>query len=166
MAPPVPQAWPAQGARARRHVDLLQVCAAEEGRYDLLKQLHMECGCPWNVGAIAKAAAASGQDTLSVLQWLWEQPDGKWGEHDEVCKAVAQAGDVTVLQWMYDNQALFDEMLCTEAARGNKYLHLMLAHCKYSSTRALVAYRLQRLLLSTETLRISSINSSSHSSTQ
>jgi hypothetical protein len=48
------------------------------------------------------------------------QPDGKWGEHDEVCKAVAQAGDVTVLQWMYDNQALFDEMLCTEAARGNK----------------------------------------------
>jgi hypothetical protein len=47
--------------------------AAEEGRYDLLKQLHMECGCPWNVGAIAKAAAASGQDTLSVLQWLWEQ---------------------------------------------------------------------------------------------
>eukprot|EP00953_Heterococcus_sp_UTEX-ZZ885_P007909 4746-Heterococcus_DN1.PRE.1 len=120
MAPPVPQAWPAQGARARRHVDLLQVCAAEEGRYDLLKQLHMEFGCPWNVGAIAKAAAASGQVTLSVLQWLWEQPDGKWGEHDEVCKAVAQAGDVTVLQWMYDNQALFDEMLCTEAARGNK----------------------------------------------
>jgi hypothetical protein len=55
-----------------------------------------------------------------VIIYLYAQPDGKWGEHDEVCKAVAQAGDVTVLQWMYDNQALFDEMLCTEAARGNK----------------------------------------------
>ena len=29
-------------------------------------------------------------------------------------------GKVKILQWMYDNNCLWDEMLCTEAARGGK----------------------------------------------
>lgn len=47
--------------------------AAEKQRFELMKRLHVEHGCPWNVGDIARAAAEGGHDTLSFLQWLWEQ---------------------------------------------------------------------------------------------
>jgi hypothetical protein len=47
--------------------------AAEKQRFELMKRLHVEHDCPWDVGDIARAAAEGGHDTLSFLQWLWEQ---------------------------------------------------------------------------------------------
>jgi hypothetical protein len=49
------------------------VGAAEASRFNVMKRLHNEHGAPLAVGDIARAAALHGADTLSILQWLWDQ---------------------------------------------------------------------------------------------
>ena len=97
------------------------VAAAREGHLDVLKYLH-ENHCPWDEWTCARAAEGG---HLDVLEYLHEK-GCPWNRR--TCELAALRGHLEVLEYLHEKGCPWNERTCTSAAvRGHlevlKYAH-------------------------------------------
>uniref|UniRef100_A0A061R459 F-box domain-containing protein n=1 Tax=Tetraselmis sp. GSL018 TaxID=582737 RepID=A0A061R459_9CHLO len=74
-------------------------------------------GCPWNARLAASLATLGGAAAIRMLRWAREEnmPPCPWDS--EVCNIAAEAGDIELLSWAYENGCPWGPDTAIAAAR-------------------------------------------------